>query len=299
MKYPILTAIIIILCVPVVTSAASFELESSSSARLGDTILIPVYIDAGDESVSIADLRIMFPRESLWAKSFMVAPGWLIATGEEYNSIDNGRGTLRATAGFEGGFSGRMPFGTLEFVAVGQGIAEIGIEPDSMILNARNENLATGLNALTPRIVIASLESAPEIPTQLFDIRLELEHQVFSPEDPIIIRAHFNSFGTVPTPVEIFFTVTDEFGKIITASHESLVVETDAVFTKRFEHLDLPPGAYMVHMSTRYNVHVEDDFQVAFSVRSRFSPLLIVFGAVLVALFGLLIISKRHNYGHK
>lgn len=304
MKYSILIAIVIILCVPVVTSAASFEFtESESPILIGDTIRVSIYIDAKidaeDESVSIADLRIMFPRESLWAKSFTVAPGWLIAPDEEYNSIDNGRGTLRATAGFEGGFSGRMPFGTLEFVAVGPGIAEIGVAPDSMILNARNESMVTDSNTLLPRIVIASLESATETPTQLFDIRLLLEHQVFSPEDPITFRAHFNSFGAVPTPVEMFFTITDESGKIVTTSHESLVVETDAVFTKRLEHLDLPPGAYEMHMNTRYNVQVEDDFHVSFLVRPRFSPFLIIFGAVLALLFGLLIISKHHNYGHK
>jgi len=294
MKYSIPLAIVIILCVPVITSAASFEFtESQSPIMIGDTIRVSMYIDAGGESVSIAGAHIMFPRESLWAKSFTVAPGWLIAPDEEYNFIDNGRGTLRATAGFEGGFSGRMPFGTLEFVAVGPGIAEIGVAPDSMILNARNENMATDSNTLLPRIVIASLESAMETPTQLFDIRLELEHQVFSPEDPITLRAHFNSFGTVPTPVEMFFTVTDESGKIFSASHESLVVETDAVFTKRFEHLDLPPGAYEMHMSIRYNVQVEDDFHVSFLVRRSVREYYLFGGATLSILMAIIAYGFR------
>lgn len=284
MKYFIPLAIIIILCVPVVTSAASFEFtELQSPSMIGDTIRVSIYIDAKDESVSIAGAHIMFPRESLWAKSFTVAPGWLIAPDEEYNSIDNGRGTLHATAGFEGSFSGRMPFGTLEFVAVGPGTAEIGVAPDPMILNARNEDVADS-NTLASRIVITSLESAPETPTQLFDIRLLLEQQVFSPEDPITLRAHFNSFGIIPTPVNMFFTITDESGKIFATSDESLVVETDAVFTKRLEHLDLPPGAYEMHMNTRYNVEVEDDFHVSFLVRRSVGEYYLFGGVVLLVL---------------
>lgn len=298
MKYSILIAIVI-LCVPVVTSAASFEFEKSSPTRLGDTIRVPVYIDAGDESVSIALLRVKFSREMLWAKSFIPAPGWLTVPGEEYNVIDNGRGSVRAGGGFGGGVNGRVLFGTLEFVAVGSGITDVIIETDSTLLNLRNKNIATGLNTPTPRIVIASLERTPVAPTQLFDIGFQLERQIFSPEEPITLRAHFNSFGTIPTPVDMFFTVTDESGKIFATSDENLVVETDALFTKRLEHLDLPPGDYDIHMHTRYNVQVEDDFHVSFSVRRQSPPFLIVFSAIFVALFGLLIISKRHNYGHK
>lgn len=302
MKYSIPIAIIIMLCIPVAMSAASFEFtQSQSSSMIGDTIRVSVYIDAKDEPVSIAGVRIKFPRELLWAKSFTVAPGWLMAPGEEYNSIDNGRGIAHATAGFEGGVSGRTLFGTLEFVAVSFGTAEVRIAPDSMLLNAQNENRAVNSNSPMSRIAIAPFESALELPTQLFDIRLELEDLVLSPREPITLRAHFNSFGIIPTPVDMFFTITDESGKIFTAYHENLVVETDAVFTKRFEPIDLQPGMYEMHMSTRYNVNVEDYFHASFRVHRPIGPYYLFGGALaFIALLGLLVINRqKQKYGTK
>lgn len=293
-----LISIVILLCcvTPAATFAASFELEEAMPAsapssgearpaRLGDTIRVPVYIDAGDESVSIALLRVTFSREMLWAKLFIPAPGWLTVPGEEYNVLDNGRGSVRVASGFEGGVSGRVFFGTLEFVAVGSGITDVIIETDSILLNLRNKNIATAPNTLASRIMVTSLKDLDVgNPAQLFDIRLLLERQVFSSNEPIPIRITFESFGVVPTPVDIFFTITDKSGKIFATSHESLVVETDATLSKQFEHLSLPPGEYEIRMNTRYNVNVEDGFHASFRIRREVESYYAALGAVLFAI---------------
>lgn len=297
MTHRILIAALIIFA-PHFALAASFELGlSSASAALGDVIRIPVYVNAEEEPVVIADARIQFPRDLLWVKSFTIAPSWVAVSGETYNYVDNGSGVTRATAGFEEGIHGHTLFGELELIAIGAGVADVRVLPDSSLLDAHNRDVLADTKEAHTQIEIAVPSAGSTL--QLFDIRLLLAESVLARGEPVVARVSFQSFGQVPTPVDMFFTVTDESGKIFASAKESLVVETEAVFTKELESLDLPSGEYVLHVNTRYNGSVEDDFHAPFRVSSRFSPFLIVFGAVLVALFGLLIISKRHNYGHE
>lgn len=301
MKYFILIATIILSCAPATLFAASFELgQPLSTVAEGDTVRVPVYVDAESELAVIVDARIQFPRELLWAKSFMVAPGWLAVPGAEYNYIDNGRGAAHATAGFEGGISEQALFGTLEFIVISAGVAEVRVLDDSLISNVENGDILAEEKMAIAVIEISALGSAGSVPPRLFDIGLKLASDKIKIPEPLIAHVVFQSFGAVPTPVDIFFLVTDKTGKILASSEESLVVETEAVFTKEFEDLALPPGNYTFHAHTRYNTDVEDDFYASFSVRSKFSWWWVVSGtmAALVAAILLLFIINRQSQKH-
>src|SRR3989339_136107 len=50
-----------------------------------------------------------------------------------------------------------------------------------------------------------------------------------------------------------------------------IIVETEKVFTKKFEGLDLDYGKYAIYLKTLYNVDVEDDFVKRFEIRSKIS----------------------------
>lgn len=257
------------------------SIQTSSAALVGDTIFIPVYVHPENELAFVVDARINFPRELIWAKSFKLAPGWLTVPGEEYSVIDNGLGAARATAGFELATSERMLLGTFEFVAVGPGLAETRVNKESLIFNTEIKDIFRDAGKGNSKIEISLPESLIDGPLQLFDIRLEVEDDEIAPEEPLVARVSFESFGETPTPVDIFFSIIDETGKIYASSDESLVVETETIFTKRFERLDLPIGSYAVHANTRYNVDVEDDFHVPFLVRAKAPTWLIPGGAAL------------------
>lgn len=316
------------LCVPASAVAASFEfglpvritqisLPRSEAdfvvmpVTVGDTIRVPVYINLEEDSVVVVDMRIHFSRDLLWVKSFTVASGWLAVSGHEYNYLDNGRGIVRATAGFEEGVAAfvdveqnsRVLFGTLEFVSVGSGITEVRALRGSSILDAENKDILTGVETGKARFPISNLPQDGNAPPQLFDIRLEMAKTTLMPGEPITARIFFQSFGTVPTPVDIFFLVLDETGKIYASSEEAAVVETEAVLTKQFEQLDLPPGNYTLHVDTRYDTNIEDEFEATFSVRSAFSPWFIaggLAGVLSLAVFALLIINRqKRKHGTK
>lgn len=255
----------VFLVLPSIAYGASFEfVVPDGVVHAGDTVHVPVYINTQESGTLVAQPDLSFSEKMLWVRSFTFAPGWLPVVGEEYQLLDNGRGVLRRTAGFEGSVSGRVFFGTITGIARGEGVGSLSVSDRSFILNDNNEDILRERHSAQWEVKTRSTGS--NAPLELFDIHLDLEGETFTMKDPVVARVFFQSFGRVPTPVDMFFTVTDEYGNVIASSEENIVVETEAVFTKRFENLDLSRGDYILHVITRYNAGVEDSFTKPFSV---------------------------------
>lgn len=261
-----LVIFVVFLVMPFTARSASFEFVVSDKAvYAGDTVHISVYINTPESSTLVAQSDLSFSEKMLWAQSFTIAPGWLPVVGDEYQILDNGRGALRRTAGFEGSVSGRVLFGTILGIARGDGVGTLTVNNQSFILDDNNKNI---LRESLPAEweVKTRLNNLKDAPLELFDISLEIEEYTITVENPIIARVFFQSFGRVPTPVDMFFTITDEYGSVVASSEENIVVETEAVYTKQFEALGLSRGDYILHVVTRYNAGVEDSFTKPFSV---------------------------------
>ena len=106
-------------------------------------------------------------------------------------------------------------------------------------------------------------------PNQLFDIRFELDSSIVLNVEDLIARVTFESFGTEPTPVNLTFIILDEIGNKVYLEQNSLVVETENVFSKKFKNIELEIGKYVVLLNTIYNENVEDSFWKEFEIRSR------------------------------
>lgn len=116
--------------------------------------------------------------------------------------------------------------------------------------------------------VTPTIEDEDELlPEELFDIRLVIDRANVSSFQDLVARVTFESFGRVPTPVALTFTVFNEENKVIFTSKDEVTIETTGVFVKRFSDAgDLAPGNYTIRLHTLYNVDVEDDFEAAFTV---------------------------------
>src|SRR3989339_817413 len=110
-----------------------------------------------------------------------------------------------------------------------------------------------------------------ERPNQLFDITFEIDDSLILNINELVTRVTFESFGTVPTPVNLTYIIVDEMGKTLHVEKDYLTVETEKIFTKKFEGLDLDYGKYAIYLKTLYNVDVEDDFVKRFEIRSKIS----------------------------
>ena len=129
-----------------------------------------------------------------------------------------------------------------------------------------------------------------ELPSQLFDISLELDNTTVSDIANLVARVIFESFGTEPTPVDLTFRILDEQAKEVHREKDSIVVETEAVFTKKFEGLTFPKGKYTLVLKTLYNVDVEDEFRADFEiVEEKVALLKVLISAILT--IGAVIVS--------
>ena len=104
------------------------------------------------------------------------------------------------------------------------------------------------------------------LPRQLFDISLEIDEARISDIKDLVARAIFTSFGTEPTAVDLTFTILNQAGEEVYRSNDFITVETEAVFTKKFENISLPLGKYTLVLKTLYNVDVEDQFSQDFEI---------------------------------
>lgn len=108
------------------------------------------------------------------------------------------------------------------------------------------------------------------LPAQLFDIRLLVNDTHVARLADLVARVTFESFGRVPTPVAVTFSVVDGSGKIAWTGEDTVTVETEYVLVKRFSDMadapELPPGTYVLKAHTRYHETVEDDFEASFSI---------------------------------
>jgi len=141
----------------------------------------------------------------------------------------------------------------------------------------------------------------PELPKQLFDIKLELAHyEVYAPED-LVAWIRFESFGTESTPVNLTYIILDKRENVIYLREAYLVVETEEFVIEKFEGVDLKPGEYSIILKILYDVDVEDEFRQDFQVISRTRTwIYIVLGFAVLTAFYLIILERkkkaeRHN----
>lgn len=154
---------------------------------------------------------------------------------------------------------------------------------------------------LTPAIPAPS--PAEEQPAQLFDIRLLLDSNVVSKVSDLVARVMFTSFGRIPTPVDMKFTILDANGKEIWNGSDTTTVQTEAVFIRRFfETGELSPGKYRLGLKTIYGQNVEDSFFADFEIKSeKTAPAYWLLGLLIILPIGafLILIRKKKDEAKK
>lgn len=134
----------------------------------------------------------------------------------------------------------------------------------------------------------AKQELIKKLPAELFDINLEIDDFKVTDISKLASRVIFVSFGRVPTPVDLTFTIKNELGAVVHTEKDDIVVETEAVLTKEFENLILPLGKYTLTLETLYNVDVRDEFTQEFEIVEEKTLWILS----VIALFTILSITK-------
>jgi len=117
------------------------------------------------------------------------------------------------------------------------------------------------------------------IPPRLFDIDLTLVDTQIKSTENFIAKISLKSFGTEPTPVDITFKIAkrnDENSILYTTTKTTKAVETQNIYTQKFDDLKLSPGEYSLIVKTEYkvdldlqnseNINVSDSFKKDFVI---------------------------------
>jgi hypothetical protein len=148
---------------------------------------------------------------------------------------------------------------------------------------------------------LASEES--EIPDKLFDITWNLDDLVIQRVDELVGVITFESFGKVPTYVDLTFIVLNNKGEVVYGKKGNITVMTEEVMRWKFAEKGLnvlPEGKYTAILEILYNIDVFDEFKQKFTVgaeKKEINLLVWIVGGIvfiiLIIIFLLWFILKR------
>ena len=111
------------------------------------------------------------------------------------------------------------------------------------------------------------VENETGIPEELFDITFTLEDFVIQDSGELTGVVTFESFGFVPTFVNLTFIIVDENGNEVYRVLSNITVTTEEVLRWNYDDLGfLPDGKYIAIFTLLYNVDVFDEFKQDFTI---------------------------------
>lgn len=151
------------LAVPALAATSASFSPASVNARAGQTFNLAIAVNPQGAKNYTVKAELNYPADLLEVKSFAFAPSWLALAQPGYDLTDNGKGVLIKTAGYPGGVSSAITFGTAVFRAKKSGNGVITLSNNSLALDANNQNVIAGS---LPRAAITILAAAaPVTPT--------------------------------------------------------------------------------------------------------------------------------------
>jgi len=197
----------------------------------GGTFNMVVSVNPQEVKNYTVKTEIEFPADLLEIKSFSFGSNWMPLSQSGYDLIDNTNGLLIKTAGYPGGLSSIVTFGTISFSAKKDGTGTISAGNNSFALDATNQNLLSGtpqasvvITALAPTptpIKTPSTPEEPEILTPAEDdttpAEEDIEEEIIAdvqpeqqPEEASSLLASIGnlaSFGTGSVPIGIIVSI--------------------------------------------------------------------------------------------
>ena len=153
----------IVLVTPVLAATTLLFAPANIDVAEGEdfTMRVVANPERGIKSYTIK-LELEYPADLLEVKSFTIADNWMQLNQSGYDLIDNTNGLLIKTAGFPGGFSGPITFGTASFLAKKEGEGIIKVGEDSFVLDSASQDVLGGFLDET-LVKIAALPPEEEI----------------------------------------------------------------------------------------------------------------------------------------
>lgn len=164
MKKLIFTITIISTLVLAIPASAATTLSltpGNISVKQEQTFTVTVALNPQGAKNYTAKVELKFPANLMEVKTFTFGNNWLALSQSGYNLVDNTNGILIKSAGYAGGVSSPITFGTVSFLAKKSGSGVIEVGNSSLVLDASSQDV------LSDAAVKASVVIAPKIVAQV------------------------------------------------------------------------------------------------------------------------------------
>ena len=164
------TTILLVLFILAVLSAVSVNAvnaatlnfsPASVSVKEGQTFYLTVGVNPQGVKNITVKMELKFPADLVRVKSFSFASNssWIALAQQGYDLVDNTNGVLIKTAGYPGGVSAPITFGTVSFVAKKTGNGLMSSGAGTLVLDTGNSNVFSGANQVSVAVVAAPAAS--------------------------------------------------------------------------------------------------------------------------------------------
>lgn len=194
----------------------------SVSVRQGQTFTLTIGVNPQGVKNYTAKTELHYPADLLEVKSFTFAPSWMPLAQPGYDLTDNTNGVFIKTAGYPGGVSSSVIFGTVSFLAKKSGNGTITLNSgNSLALDANNQNVigsatvqsAVAITAPAPTPTTPKTPTTPTVPAE----KPTEEGAVLGEEAPVTQEP-------TAAPQPISRSLLASIGSIVTLGTNSVIV---------------------------------------------------------------------------
>ena len=168
--------------------AATTVSFSPSSVHVASDERFDVVVSVNSQGMNnyAEKVELRFPADVLEVTSFTLANSWMALTQSGYDLTDNTKGILIKSAGYPGGFSGSMTFGTISFRALRAGSGTITIGDSSLAFDASGQSVINGTPASVSITVpaVSVTPSVTPIPTSTLVPQNVVSHTIAATQSP-------------------------------------------------------------------------------------------------------------------
>jgi len=104
---------------------------------------------------------------------------------------------------------------------------------------------------------------------ELLDVSFNLEKKVISDPSELLAFVNFESFGVVPSNVDLTFTIIDSDDNEVYRKVDRIVVVTEEFLEWDYENLNIPAGKYTAKMGINYGKNLFHEFSQDFRIRRK------------------------------
>ncbi|MBI2052348.1 MAG: hypothetical protein HYT38_01545 [Candidatus Sungbacteria bacterium] len=200
-----------VLAAPTLAATSVSFTPVNVSVNQGQTFTLTIGVNPQGVKNYTAKTEFRYPAGILEVKSFTFAPNWMPLTQPSYDLTDNTNGVFIKTAGYPGGMSSAITFGTVSFLAKKSGNGTITLNNgNSLALNANNQNVLAGAPVKTVVTISAS------VPTLTAPVIEPTKEETILGEEALVAQE--------TTPAPITSSLLASVGSVVTLGTNSVIV---------------------------------------------------------------------------